>query len=185
MDTVIEPITTTKPAQRPKRARITKQDCEQIAKLVALRFSERMACIKLDVPYVQWLKWKSRAGRTVVYDSILTRMRADKCANMLESIEDAAKGNNGVRHDWRAAREMLNITAREVYSDQDASPATAQPVISQDRWAEIVKLATTQAQPAIDCQPVRQVADCQIVSSVTVYSEGVPPDWMDSGKCNG
>ena len=67
---------------------------------------------------------------------------ADKLANMLDSIETAATGSPTVKMDWRAADRMLQIVAKELYADQDASAAPQTTVsITIDRVLQLVNLA--------------------------------------------
>ena len=79
------------PGIAPKqRRRLTSQDMNDIAKLVATRkCTETEACLMLDIPIRQWNCWKSRAKQSAKFESIIARIRGNYMAGLVDSIERA------------------------------------------------------------------------------------------------
>ena len=98
---------------KPKRARrLTIHDAEAIARLVATRkLTESEACLTIGIKPHQWIVWRSRKKNTPLFDTIITRTRADSINGLIDRIERAGDDyeitlpNGKVinkRGDWRA-----------------------------------------------------------------------------------
>lgn len=91
----------------------TVQDAESIAELTTKGLNESESCARLGLSRDAWFTWKTRNPDKA--GEIITRIRANRLANLLGEIETAAKGDaeRGIRHDWRAADRLLAISAPE------------------------------------------------------------------------
>ena len=127
--------TAKEPKQRKgRRRKLTIQDAEAIARLVATRkMTESEAAIMLDIPTQQWQVWKCRGKHSANFESIITRTRANMIDGLVSKIEQAGDDQeitlpNGKiinkRGDWRAPAWLLEKTAPQFAPAQTAPPAT-------------------------------------------------------------
>jgi len=110
--------------KRAARA-FTIQDAEAIAELTAKGLNESEACSRLQLNKDSWFNWKHRNPDKS--GELITRIRANRLANLLSEIETASRGDaeRGIRHDWRAADRLLAITSPERFGKAQES---TQPV---------------------------------------------------------
>jgi hypothetical protein len=116
--------TKTAPVERKRqRAKITRQDVREIAKLVAKRLTEAEACECLGIRPRSWYGWRESHKNQAEYTALLTRVRGEYLRANLAQMEKAAAGKGGVRHDWRAADRLNAITAPDRYAASQPPPA--------------------------------------------------------------
>jgi hypothetical protein len=116
--------TKTHPVERTRqRAKITRQDVREVAKLVAKRLTEAEACECLGIRPRTWYGWRENHKNQAEYSALLTRVRGQYIRANLAQMEKAAAGKGGVRHDWRAADRLNAITAPDRYAAPQSPPA--------------------------------------------------------------
>ena len=125
-------------ATTKRRRKLTIQDVEAIARLVATRkMSESEAAIMLDIKPHQWVCWKSRHKHAATFETIITRTRANMIDGLVSKIEQAGDDQeiilpNGKvinkRGDWRAPAWLLEKTAPQFRPD-NGTPAPPQVTV--------------------------------------------------------
>ena len=70
--------------------------------------------------------WKERIKNKPEFEVLVTRARAAKIKGCFAQIRKAAEGQDGVRHDWRAADRLLAIAGPERYSQSAGQSANVQ-----------------------------------------------------------
>jgi hypothetical protein len=137
--------------KRAARA-FTIQDAEAIAELTAKGLNESEACSRLQLKKESWFNWKHRNPDKS--GELITRIRANRLANLLGEIETAAKGDaeRGIRHDWRAADRLLAISAPERFgkSQETAPPAPVVNIAVLDSLSRLVY--------SVDSPPAQPIA---------------------------
>ena len=130
----------------------TMQDAESIAELTTKGLNESESCARLGLSRDAWFTWKHRNPERA--SEIITRIRANRLANLLGEIETAAKGDaeRGIRHDWRAADRLLAISAPERFGKAIESAPTA-PVVNVAILDSLSRLVY-----AVDSPPAQLVA---------------------------
>jgi len=125
--------------KRAARA-FTIHDAEAIAELTAKGLNESEACSRLQLKKESWFNWKHRNPDKS--SELITRIRANRLANLLGEIETAAKGDaeRGIRHDWRAADRLLAITSPERFgrTQESAPPAPMVNIAVLDSLSRLV-----------------------------------------------
>ena len=150
-----------------KRARkLSMGDAEAIASLVATRkLLENEACLSLGIQYKQWLQWKSRHKHGATFESLITRMKADKLAGLLDNIENVSNGIGVKQRDWRAGAWIAERLAPERFALNQA------PAINQTANVTVIAMHDTLKRlfqsPIESLQPVCELA------SVTTADEGL------------
>ena len=132
--------------------------------------TEKEAIAKLNrgINVANWYNWKDRNKDK--YSEVLTRIRANKLESLLEQVDKAANGRDGIRHDWRAAQWMLTVHAPERFSDK--SRQAEQPVsVAISIAPELARLAF----PVVDC-PSEPVRDKLPAPEVRALPEARPED---------
>ena len=122
----------TPPQTPPKRRKITKDDVEDLAKLMAKRIDESGACHMLGIKPMTWFKWKSKEANKAKFAEILSRVREAKLNACLEAIDEAGDGNaeKGQRPDWRAKAWLAErVLAPERYQQKVAEADKPAPVL--------------------------------------------------------
>ena len=150
-------------AQKRRKGRISPADVEAMAQLIAKRITETGACNILGIKWNTWISWKQRAKNSHKFAQLLERVRELQIKGHIECIEDAARGLNGHRPDWRASQALLVIKAPERYAtrSEGQQAATTQPGITLEQMHKVLAHIAAQqpAQPVIDCQPVKQLGE--------------------------
>lgn len=120
----------TKPA---RKRRISQADVEAIADLVAMRRTEKEACVYLGINPESWKTWKSLNGNSPLFTNLLSRVQTAKSKGLIDEIRRHGMGDKkrGIRADWRALDRVLTITDQR-YSDR----APVGPAVEPDDLAE-------------------------------------------------
>ena len=98
-------------AEKPKKRRFDATEVEFVAKSVARGLTETEAVLILKKEPKSWFLFKQRGGRGAKFAQILERIRGIRIDHCLGEMEKAAAGKDGVRHDWRAADRLMQVTA--------------------------------------------------------------------------
>ena len=148
---------------KPKRRKLTLQDAEAIANLVAeSKLTETEACSRLDINRDQWFNFKSRGKRLEEFDRLITRIRGASIAHAMSKIKDAGDGVGMKQPDWRAHAFRLQTIAPERFGQQQGQGQ--QPVVAIISDAQLKAIADriygqpSQAQ-VVDVQEIKQVQD--------------------------
>lgn len=109
------------------RRKVTKQDVEEIARLMATRrLTETGCCLIRGISDKQWWNWKSKGRNKEKFTDLFTRIRESKLDLLVERIENASEdaeisvGDKIVtkRGDWRAAAWLTEKIAPERFAQQ-------------------------------------------------------------------
>ena len=149
------------PTKHQPRRRITFQDAEAIASQVAKRMTETEAAYNLDIEPRHWFLWKLRKKNKPKFDALITSMRAAQIKAHLENIEDAERGRNGHRPDWRASDRLLSYK-------------------SPDRFGPIAQPANSQTMSIIGDDALRQILDKMFKPMATIDCPTTAPAIVDT-----
>ena len=129
------------PYQRKKRRKnITEHDVKELARLVAeCKLTETEASNLLDINERVWFSWKAKEKNKLQYDDILTRIRAAKITNCIESINKIGDGIGMKQPDWRAKQFILQITAPERFSLNKESSNSNAPTVNIQIMSDALK----------------------------------------------
>ena len=146
--------------------RINLADVQAIAELVAMRLTEKEACIHLGINPESWSQWKIRHNGVTGFETILTRVRTAKLRGLIDGIRQAGFGENGQRADWRALDRLLTITAPERYSERLAAlPGPETDALADSLLAKMLSKAyASQPAPAARLPESTEVTDVVLVS---------------------
>lgn len=109
------------------RRKVTKQDVEEIARLMATRrLTETGCCLIRGIGEKQWWNWKSKGRNKEKFTDLFTRIRESKIDLLVERIENASEdadisvGDKIItkRGDWRAAAWLTEKIAPERFAQQ-------------------------------------------------------------------
>lgn len=148
-----------------RRARITGQDVESMAKLVVTRrMTETEAMSLLGIHPRSWWKWKERQANQGKNAAVLERTRAAYIHAQIANMEDASIGAGPhKRADWRASDRLLGIVDPLRYGQQqqqDQGRALALPSIVVNVWTDLASTCTSQGQAqVIDALEVKAIDD--------------------------
>jgi hypothetical protein len=168
MDATLEPIHTI-------RRKITTQDMQDMAKLMAKRITETGACLMLGLRPESWFNFKARVKNTKKFEDILVRVRESKLSGIIDNIEAAGDPYDVVTKtgqvyqrpgDWRAKAWLAErVLAPERLGQQvvAGSTTTNTVIVGQlgggEALAKLVSMYCTNAKalnpptdkPAVDC----------------------------------
>ena len=142
------------PAEKPARRRraFDKTTLQEYAELAAKKFNDQEICSIMEWPYHSFQRWKSRQKNNAELANLLTRARTVQLRAHLENIEDAERGKNGHRPDWRASAHLLAVkdASRFALNSQAGNVTTNQTAISitvggDDQLRKLVAMFASQA----------------------------------------
>ena len=124
---------------KSKARRITSEDVQDMAKLMAKRITETGACLILGIKPETWFKFKVRAHNACKFEKVLTHARESQLAGHMANIEAFQV------KDWRASHALLQLKAPERFSPQAGQAgASVQAVINMGDSAIAAMLAKYQ-----------------------------------------
>ncbi len=115
--------------------RITLNDAEAIAKLVAKRITEQGACLMLGIKPQTWFQWKTRHKNSSIFEQLVIRIRETKLNACIEAIDECGDSheittNKGTTFtkpgDWRAKAWLAErVLAPDRFQDGQAQAQAA------------------------------------------------------------
>lgn len=116
---------------KPKARKLSLSDAEDVAKLVAIRLNESEACRKLGINPRTWISWKSRKRNGEEFQALFDRIRGEKIAFLIGSVESAVgqKNEKTGLTDWKPAAELLKITFPDRFGPKTEVNVNAQLVL--------------------------------------------------------
>ncbi|MDE2097587.1 MAG: hypothetical protein KGL39_10100 [Patescibacteria group bacterium] len=106
------------------RRKITIEDVEAIAEMMAKRITETGACLILGIKPESWFHFKQRAKNENKFAQLLTRAREAQLNSHLENIESFQV------KDWRASHALLQLKAPDRFCQQQSPQSVNQTVIN-------------------------------------------------------
>ena len=161
------------PSNAVKRRKITLQDIQEMANLVARRMTEKEAALLVGIEPRTWYQFRARHADSAEFEAALTRTRAEYVRANLREMERAAAGKGGIRHDWRAADRLNQIVKPDVYGLQAQAQAPQAPPLLDNRTIEILLSAaykSTKPEP----EPGRVIV-AEEVKALPESTEGPAP----------
>jgi hypothetical protein len=150
------------PVRKSNGRRITADDVEQVAKLVAARLNEREATELLGIGHQQWRSWKSRHQHSEEFETLLARVTAAKLDAHLRNIASFEP------LDWRASAHLLKIADQTRFGDRPATDFNVNvlPAFNLESFMKAAAKVYGTTKPALEttAQPLQ----------ITDASEGSP-----------
>ena len=99
----------------PRRA-INEHTIAQLAELcVRYQLPEVQACVKLGINPGVWRNFKSRNRNSERWEELISALEADRIADLIDRIDDAARGKNRREPEWRAACYLVQLMGKGRY----------------------------------------------------------------------
>lgn len=172
----MDAVTTTVPANTPKRRKLTIQDAEAVADLViGSKCSERESCLILNINYDQWRSWKAKHHRADAFDATCTRMRGSEIQHSMRQIKNCGDGVGMKQPDWRAHAFRLGVIARDRFGPQSGQQQSGPGVntLSDDSMARLLSMLKASQVSANHVEQCKQVVDVQSDVVKSVECQGV------------
>ena len=160
----------------PKARKITMADAEAIAELVAYRLTETEACLHIGIEPARWWLWKNRKRNTPEFEKLTTRLRAAKLAGCLKEIGKAATGADGIRHDWRAAKELMAMASPDRYGNAALGQPSANNTLNTALLGAITCSVWSVAGPVREPEQIIDVQAKQIPAKCANVCDSKPDD---------
>lgn len=105
------------PIRKIRRAKITFQDANEIARQVAdLHLTESEAAYRLGIEPTKWFGFKNKGKNLAKYSALFTRLKANAIAQCTSRISKSAEGIDLKQPDWRAAAWRAERLAPERFA---------------------------------------------------------------------
>lgn len=109
-----------RPRARANR-KIDEGTIEAVAALCSRGMTVTWACHQLGIRPKQFFNFKSSHRNEERWQECLDRFSAMRVDQLLAECERAAQGKGGVRHDWRAAKFLLEVVDRKTFNTDRAA----------------------------------------------------------------
>lgn len=137
-----------------KRARLTVEDAENIAQIVAKRVTETGACAILGIKFATWAQWKMRNANK--FDELLARIKEQQIYGHMQAIEAAQV------KDWRASDRLLQIKAPERFGAKGEPQQVNVSVVAEPTLLRALQSAYGQSQQAL-AAPGQSSVDVEVL----------------------
>lgn len=141
--------------------RFVPDDLIEIARLSAKRHSEAQACKLLGINHKSFANWKCRNRNSESFNEHLTHARAIQFESHITNIEDAERGDNGHKMDWRASKALIELKFPELL------PQAGLPAINV-RVVDISSMRRAYDAPPRALDDVNRQDDSKVVSECQI-----------------
>ena len=143
---------TLKRSQAIKGRRLAESDIQAILEMTAKGLNETEACLQIGIKPHAWFNWK--VDNKDKYQDTFTRIRGNRISHLLEQVDKAANGRDGIRHDWRASQWLLSVSAPERFAQREQTASTNAPAIALDVLSSLASLVYGQGKPVQDVEVI-------------------------------
>ena len=136
------------------RRKLSEQDFEDIAKLIAKRLTATEACHVLGIIPQSFFDWKCRGENEARFSDILHRVKGNYVNARIAEIEDSAAGIGVKQRDWRASAWLAQVTGGDRYnvSGKPSDVSVTVNAVADQRLEAVLKRMYNQ--PVVEVKPL-------------------------------